>query len=247
MSDPAAGVGVLAAVAAGAVSFLSPCVLPLVPGYISAVVGLAPDEIEHAGRRRVLGPSLLFVASFSTIFIVLGLGATAVGSTLRSHRETLDKVSAALIVAMGVLFVASAVVGRLNREWHIDALLRRAGHGGPVVAGAAFAVAWTPCVGPTLGAILTAAALSQSAAHAAILLGFYSAGLAIPFLATALAFNRMLGAFQRVKRHFPAVIATGGAVLIAMGVLIWTGELFQLNIEAQRALDHLGIDFFNSI
>ena len=145
MTDPAAGVGVLAALAAGAVSFLSPCVLPLVPAYLSAVVGVAPADLEHAGARRVLPPSLAFVASFSLIFILLGLGATTVGSALRDHHDTLDKVAAAVIVAMGVYFVASAFVARLNRTWHVERLLTRAGKGGPVVAGAAFAIAWTPC------------------------------------------------------------------------------------------------------
>ena len=247
MTDPASGVGVLAALAAGTVSFLSPCVLPLVPGYLSAVVGVAPSDLEHAGARRVLPPSLAFVASFSLIFILLGLGATTVGSALRAHHDTLDKVAAALIVTMGVFFIASAFVARLNREWHIEALLRRAGSGGPVVAGAAFAVAWTPCVGPTLGAILSAAALTESVGHAAILLAFYSAGLAIPFLATALAFNRMTSAFAVVKRHFPVIVGAGGAVLIVMGALIWTGELFQLNIKAQQLLESLGLDFFNHV
>jgi cytochrome c-type biogenesis protein len=247
VTDPASGVGVLAALAAGTVSFLSPCVLPLVPGYLSAVVGVAPSDLEHAGARRVLPPSLAFVASFSLIFILLGLGATSVGSALRSNHDTLDKVAAALIVTMGVFFIASAFVTRLNRQWHVEALLRQAGKGGPVVAGAAFAVAWTPCVGPTLGAILSAAALTESVGHAAILLAFYSAGLAIPFLATALAFNRMTSAFAVVKRHFPVIIGVGGAVLIVMGVLIWTGELFQLNIKAQQLLESLGLDFFNHV
>src|SRR5919198_3085310 len=234
MHDPAAGVGVLAALAAGTVSFLSPCVLPLVPGFLSTVVGVAPADLERAGARRALPPSLAFVGSFSVIFILLGLAATSVGSALRSHHALLDKVAAGVIVALGVLFVASAFVDRLNREWHVEALLRRAGKGGPIVAGAAFAVAWTPCVGPTLGAILSAAAISSSVGHAAVLLAFYSAGLAIPFLATALAFGRMTAAFDRIKRHFPVVIGVGGAILIAMGVLIWTGELFQLNIAAQH-------------
>ncbi len=125
--------------------------------------------------------------------------------------------------------------------------MRRAGHGGPLIAGAAFAVAWTPCVGPTLGAILSAAALSSSAAHGALLLAFYSAGLAIPFLASALAFERMSLLFAVVKRHFRVVTGVGGLILIAMGVLIWSGELFQLNVQAQQALDGLGINFFNSV
>jgi cytochrome c-type biogenesis protein len=247
MADPAAGVGILAALFAGLVSFLSPCVLPLVPGYLSAVTGVSAAELETAPTRKVLGPSLLFVASFSAIFIVLGLTATGVGGALNDNREALEKVAAALIIAMGLFFVAALFVTRLNREWHVDALMQRAGRGGPLLAGAAFAVAWTPCVGPTLGAILSAAALTESTGRAAFLLAFYSAGLAIPFLLTALAFTRMTKAFTAVKRHYRAIMASGGAVLVAMGVLIWTGELFQLNIEAQRLLDELGLNFFNDV
>jgi cytochrome c-type biogenesis protein len=246
-ADPAAGVGVFAALAAGLVSFLSPCVLPLVPGYLSAVSGVSPAELEHAGWRRVLFPSLLFVASFSLVFILLGVSATGIGDFLRDNRDTLNKVAGILIIAMGVLFVASVVVDRLNREWHVRALMERAGNGGPLVAGAAFAIAWTPCVGPTLAAILTAASLSDSAAHGAFLLAWYSAGLAIPFLVTALAFSRATTAFEAVKRHYGAIMATGGVILIAMGVLVYTDELFQLNIEAQRILDDLGLNFFQEV
>jgi cytochrome c-type biogenesis protein len=246
-TDPAAGVGIFAALAAGIVSFLSPCVLPLVPGYLSAVSGVSAAELENAGWRRILGPSLLFVASFSAIFIVLGLTATGLGSTLQDHKELLTKISGALIVAMGVLFVSSLFATRLNREWHVEALLERAGKGGPVVAGAAFAIAWTPCIGPTLGAILSAASLSGSAGRGAFLLAVYSAGLAIPFLLTAIAFSRMTTAFAVVKRHYQAIVATGGVILIGMGVLIWTGQLFQLNIDAQNWLTSLGLDFWNQV
>src|SRR5579859_4192937 len=141
-TDPASGVGLLAAVAAGAVSFLSPCVLPLVPGYLSAVVGVAPDDLQRTGKRRVIVPSVLFVASFSLIFVLLGVGATLFGSSFATHRQLLDKIAAILIIALGVFFVASTFVVRLNRVWHLDALVQRAGRGGPLVAGAAFAVAW---------------------------------------------------------------------------------------------------------
>ena len=233
-SDPAAGVGILAALAAGLVSFLSPCVLPLVPGYLSAVTGVSAAELNDADWRRVLGPSLLFVASFSAIFILLGLGATGLGSFLLENRRLLTKISGALIIAMGVLFVASMFITRLNREWHVDALLSRAGKGGPIVAGAAFAIAWSPCIGPTLGAILGAAAATGSAGHGAFLLAVYSAGLAIPFLLTAVAFSRMTTAFSVVKRHYQLIVAIGGLILIAMGVLMWTGEFTRLNSEAQN-------------
>ena len=242
-TNPAEGIGVFTALAAGVVSFLSPCVLPLVPGYLSAVSGVSAADLETAGWRRILGPSLLFVASFSAIFIVLGLTATGLGSLLNENLELLTKISAALIIAMGVLFIAALFVPRLNREWHINGLLERAGKGGPVVAGAAFAIAWTPCIGPTLGAILGAAALSDSVARGGFLLAVYSAGLAIPFLLTAVAFSRMTTAFAVAKRHYAVIVAVGGAILIAMGVLIWTGELTQLNSEAQRWSSELGLEF----
>ncbi len=241
-SDPASGVGILAALGAGLVSFVSPCVLPLVPGYLSAVTGVSVGELEQASWRRVLGPSLVFVASFSTIFILLGLTATGLGQTLQDHRDTLEKIAGAVIVAMGVLFVASLFVARLNREWHVEALMERAGKGGPLIAGMAFAIAWTPCIGPTLGAILSAAALSGSAAHGALLLAVYSAGLGIPFLLTALAFSRMTTTFAVIKRHYTAIMAVAGAILIAMGVLILTGDFFQLNIQAQKLTTDLGLN-----
>ncbi len=241
-ADAAAGVGFFAAAAAGIVSFLSPCVLPLVPGYLSAVTGVSPTELERVGWRRVLAPSLVFIGSFSVIFVVLGLTATGLGQALSDNRSTLEDLSGVLIIVMGVLFVAAAFLPRLAREWHVEALLERAGKGGPAVAGAAFAVAWTPCIGPTLGAILTAAAASSSAAHGALLLLAYSAGLGIPFLVTALAFSRMTTAFAVVRRHYGVVIGVGGAILIAMGVLILTGEFTQLNIEAQKLTSDLGIN-----
>jgi cytochrome c-type biogenesis protein len=235
-ADTATGVGIPLAVAAGLVSFLSPCVLPLVPGYLSTVIGVTPADIKDTGVRRVLIPSLLFIASFSSIFILLGLSATVIGSTLNTHKQTLEHVGGAFIVMMGVIFLATPFVRVLNRTWHPEALLRLAGRGGPLIAGAAFAIAWTPCTSITLGAILTQAAVSSSAAHGALLLAFYSAGLAIPFLLIAVAFERMTTALAVVKRHFPLVIAVGGAVMIALGLLILTGEFTILNTWASKTL-----------
>jgi cytochrome c-type biogenesis protein len=242
-SDTATGVGIPLALAAGLVSFLSPCVLPLVPGYLSTVIGVTPADLkEGVGARRVLVPSLLFIASFSAIFILLGMSATVIGSSLNSHKHTLEQVGGALIVAMGVLFLATPFVAILNREWHPASLLRLAGRGGPLVAGAAFAIAWTPCTSITLGAILTQAAVSSSAAHGALLLAFYSAGLAIPFLLIALAFERMTNALGVVKRHFPLIIGIGGAVMIVLGVLILTGEFTVLNARANELTSNLGLN-----
>ncbi len=241
-ADTATGVGIPLAIAAGLVSFLSPCVLPLVPGYLSTVIGVAPADLKHAGTRRVLVPSLLFIASFSAIFILLGLGATVIGSTLNDHRETLERIGGVLILLMGVVFLATPFVDRLNFQWHSESLLRLAGRGGPLLAGAAFAIAWTPCTSITLGAILTQAAVSTSAAHGALLLAFYSAGLAIPFLVIALAFERATNALAVVRRHFPIVIGVGGAVMIALGLLILTGEFTILNAKANTLLHGTGLD-----
>jgi cytochrome c-type biogenesis protein len=239
--DTASGVGIPVALAAGLVSFLSPCVLPLVPGYLSTVIGVTPVDLKGAGPRRVLGPSLLFIASFSLIFILLGLSATAIGSALNAHKQTLEQVGGILIIALGVLFLATPFVRALNRSWHSESLIRFAGRGGPLIAGAAFAIAWTPCTSITLGAILTQAAISSSAAHGALLLAFYAAGLAIPFLAIALAFERMTDALAVVRRHFPLIIAIGGAVMIALGLLILTGEFTILNTKASELTSSLGL------
>ena len=143
-SDPTALPGVLTALAAGIVSFLSPCVLPLVPGYLSAVTGVAAADLEKANWRRVLVPSLLFVSSFSVIFILLGLGATGIGSALQHHQLLLDKIAAWVIITMGVFFISALFIPQLNQEWHVEGLLERAGAGGPLIAGAAFGIAGRP-------------------------------------------------------------------------------------------------------
>jgi cytochrome c-type biogenesis protein len=182
----------------------------------------------------------VFVASFSFIFIALGLlGQRALHSVLVGPAAL--KISGAVIIVMGLLFMLAPFVPALSREWHVGALAQRAGRGGPMLTGAAFALAWTPCTGPTLGAIITAAGTSSSASRGAILLGVYCAGLAVPFLLTGLAFGRATSAFAVIKRHYPVVIGVGGAVLMVMGVLIWTGEFTQLNITVSRWLQDTGL------
>jgi cytochrome c-type biogenesis protein len=240
---------VVAAFAVGFVSFISPCVLPLVPGYLSAVSGVSLAEIQGEDRRlsKILIPAAVFCVSFTVVFVALGMTATTLGSTLRDGRGTLDKVAGAVIVALGVFFLLTPFVDRLNREWRPEALISRAGSGGPLVAGAAFAFAWTPCVGPTLGSILTAASVSDTVAKGGILLLFYSLGLAVPFLITAVAFTRATAAFRWLRDRYLIVTAISGLVLIGMGILLITGELTQLNIEAQQALDSVGLNIFGDL
>ena len=240
---------VIAAFAVGFISFISPCVLPLVPGYLSAVSGysLADMKSGERGLAKILLPAIVFCLSFTTVFVALGMTATGIGTALNDSRGTLDTIAGLVIIALGVFFLLTPFVDRLNREWRPESLISRAGSGGPLLAGAAFAVAWTPCVGPTLGSILTAASVSDTVAKGGILLLFYSLGLAVPFLLTAVAFTRATSAFRWLRDRYLIITAISGAVLIAMGILLFTGELTTLNLKAQDALDGLGLNFFNEL
>jgi cytochrome c-type biogenesis protein len=240
---------VIAAFAVGFISFISPCVLPLVPGYLSAVSGysLADMKSGERGLARILLPAIVFCLSFTAVFVALGMTATGLGSTLQDSKATLDKIAGAVIIALGVFFLLTPFIPRLNKEWRPDALISRAGSGGPLIAGAAFAVAWTPCIGPTLGSILSAAATQDTVGKGGILLAFYSAGLAVPFLLTAVAFTRATSAFRWLRDHYLIITAVSGLILITMGVMLFTGELTNLNIKAQEWLDGLGINFFKSV
>jgi len=235
---------VFAAFAAGFISFISPCVLPLVPGYLSAVSGVSVAELEERDRHKgaVLLPAIVFCLSFTAVFVALGMVATGLGSTLRDNRDLLNHIAGGLIILMGALFIGTLFITRLNREWRPHGLIAKAGSGGPMIAGAAFAIGWTPCIGPTLTAILNAAAVKDTVSQGAVLLAIYSAGLAIPFLVSAVAFHRATRVFRWLRDRYVVITAVSGAVLIVMGVLIFTGEMTELNVEAQRFLQKLGLD-----
>ncbi len=245
----AADTTILAAFAIGFVSFISPCVLPLVPGYLSAISGSSIAEIRAGENRlsRILLPALIFCLSFTVMFVALGMTATGIGSTLRDHQQTLNTIAGLMIVLLGIFFMATPFVTRLNKDWHPDALISRAGAGGPVIAGLAFAIAWTPCVGPTLAAILAAASTADSVGNGGLLLFFYSLGLAIPFLLMAMAFDKATVAFSWLRDRYLVITFISGAILILMGILILSGELTRLNVEAQQLLNSIGLDFLYTI
>ncbi len=239
---------VLAAFGVGFISFVSPCVLPLVPGYLSTISGVSFADLQAGrGRSKVLGPALLFCLSFSVMFIALGMTATGLGGFLQDNRLLLRQIAGVVIALLGVVCIASLFVARLNRDWRPDALLSRASTGGPVVAGVAFAVAWLPCTGPTLGAILTAASTEGSVGEGGVLLAFYALGLAVPFLLCAVAFSSVSGFFHFFRDHYAVITVVSGVVLIAMGVLLYTNELTRLNSEALTLMDDLGINFFSDL
>jgi cytochrome c-type biogenesis protein len=239
---------VVAAFAVGFISFISPCVLPLVPGYLSTISGVSFADIQEGrGRARVLGPALLFCLAFTAMFVALGMGATGLGQTLNEHRALLRQVSGVVLIAMGAFFIATLFLPLFNREWRPEQLMRRAQTGGPLIAGVAFAVAWLPCTGPTLGAILTAASNQSTVGKGGVLLFFYALGLAVPFILSALAFSTFSGVFKFFRNHYRAITLVSGVVLIAMGVLLYNNELTRLNSEALQAMDDLGINFFNNL
>jgi cytochrome c-type biogenesis protein len=244
----ATGTTVFAAFGAGFLSFVSPCVLPLVPGYLSAISGVSFVDIkEGRNRTHILIPAVIFCLSFSFMFILLGMTATGIGQTLQDNRALLRQISGALIIGMGVFFIATLFIPAFNREWRPEGLLKRAGTGGPVIAGLAFAVAWLPCTGATLGAVLSAASSTADVGKGAVLLTFYSLGMAVPFLLSALAFTSVTGFFRFFRDHYAEITIVSGVILIVFGVLLFTNETTRLNSEAQQLLDSLGINFFENV
>jgi cytochrome c-type biogenesis protein len=211
------------AFAAGLLSFVSPCVLPLLPVYLSFISGVGVEELgrEH---RRLLWTSLLFVAGFTAVFVLLGAGAGGIGRLLTQYRRELTIVAGAFIALSG-LVVAGVV--RLP-EPVLRATPGRAGAGGAFLTGAALAVAWTPCVGYVLGAILSMAATSQSAVRGSLLLLVYSLGLAAPFVAAALAFDWLSARLVWTKRHYRAIQVVAGVILFVSGVLMMLGVFARL-------------------
>ena len=214
---------VAVAAVAGLVSFLSPCVLPLVPGYLSYVTGMAGADLDAArGRRRgrVLAGTLLFVAGFTVVFILTGVVAAQAGRALLVHQRVVEVVVGALVIVLGLAF--AGLIPGLQRDLHIQRL-PNAGLAGAPVLGAVFALSWTPCVGPTLGAVLGLAAVGGQTGRAVTLTVAYCLGLGLPFLAFGLGFRRLLGLFAWVRRHSVWVMRVGGALLVLVGLALVTG------------------------
>jgi cytochrome c-type biogenesis protein len=212
------------AFAAGLVSFLSPCVLPLLPVYLSFISGVGVGELAES-RGRLLGVALMFVAGFTVVFVLLGAGAGGAGALLSDYRRELEIVAGAFIALSGL-----AVAGVIRLPERGVALSPRVrGPAGAALTGAALAIVWTPCVGYVLGAILTLAASSQSAATGSLLLLVYSLGLGLPFIGAALAFAWVTARLDAVKRHYGTVRIVAGAIMMVAGVLMMLGVFTQLS------------------
>jgi cytochrome c-type biogenesis protein len=224
---------------AGLVSFLSPCVLPLVPGYLSYVTGLTgvdlaePDEERRVGARVLLGATL-FVLGFSAVFVSEGAFFGGLGARLLEHQRGVDVVLGLLTVVLGLAFLG--LVPGMQREVRFHRL-PKAGLAGAPLLGVLFGVGWTPCLGPTLGAVQALAFRDASAGRGAFLTVGYCLGLGVPFLLTAVAFRRALGAFAAVKRHYDVVLRVGGGMLVIIGLLLVSGVWGQIVLHLQTTIN----------
>jgi cytochrome c-type biogenesis protein len=228
-------VNVFIAFAAGVFSFLSPCVLPLIPSYLSFVSGVSLDEMRsEQGRSRVVLNSLAFIIGFSLVFISLGASASLLGGLFLSYRNAIRIVGGIFIVLVGLYLVGAFKVAALERYLQFDLKDKPAGYLGSVLVGITFAVAWTPCVGPILGATLALASTSGEVSRGTFLLSSYAAGLALPFFLSALAINSFLQFSQRLRRHIKAIHVAGGILLIIAGILLMTDYMTLLNAYALR-------------
>lgn len=210
------------AFSAGLLSFLSPCVLPLVPSYVTFITGMGLDDVSRA-RRTALVHALLFVLGFTFIFVALGAGASAFGQLLREYRVWIARVGGVLMVLMGLWMLDVIRIGALQQERRMHLSDKPLGYLGTVVVGIAFGAGWTPCLGPTLGAILLLAANESELAKGITLLIAYSLGLAVPFLLSALLLDRFLGFFQKFKHNIGRVNRIAGILLVLVGILMFTG------------------------
>jgi cytochrome c-type biogenesis protein len=235
---------IFAAFAAGFVSFVSPCVLPLVPGYLSAISGMSGGVVTTSRQPRsaILVPATIFCLSFTAIFVAIGMLTNGLSAPLRNDKGTIEEVAGIVLIALGLLFIATPFVRVVNREWRPDALLERAGTGGPLVAGAAFAIGWTPCNGPILAAVLAASAERSGVAGGAFLLLAYSLGLAVPFLLSAVAFERVTGSFGWLRDHYTVITVISGVILVVAGVLVYRHEMTRFAGDVRDLMSSLGLD-----
>jgi cytochrome c-type biogenesis protein len=230
MSDQ---VTLLAAFVAGFLSFISPCVLPLIPGYVSFVSGMSLEEMRGTGnpaaaaasRRQVLLTSLSFVIGFSLVFIALGASASAIGKFLVDKLPLLGKIAGIVIIVFGLHTMGVFRIAMLETEKRVKTQRKPAGPLGAVLVGIAFAFGWTPCIGPILGGILVVAGSKETVAEGVALLAVYSLGLGIPFMLTSVAINRFFSVTARIRKHYHAIELVSGGLLVAIGVLIFSGQL----------------------
>jgi cytochrome c-type biogenesis protein len=227
MEGAAGNLGLLIAFSAGMLSFLSPCVLPLVPSYISFITGMTLEDLQQS-KRETLFHALTFVVGFSLIFLALGAGATVFGQLMLRYRDWISRVGGVLIIVFGLYLLGVLNLGFLARDTRLHLANKPLGYFGTLVVGIAFGAGWSPCIGPILGAILTMAANEADLQRGLVLLLFYSAGLAVPFLLAALMVDRFLKLFAKLRQQMIWVNRFAGAMLILVGILMVTDRFTML-------------------
>ena len=224
----AENVTVIVALFAGLITFLSPCILPVIPSYLAFITGISVEELSHErdrkhARKTVITNSLLFILGFSIIFVLLGVSATFIGKFLARNIRWFEIFGGAFVILLGLNFAGVIRLKFLMREKRIHLQKKPIGFLGTVIVGMAFGAGWTPCVGPMLGAILTVAASTQDIFKGIVLLISYSVGLGIPFLISGLIVHKFFEHFQKIKRYFKVISTIGGILLIIIGILLMTG------------------------
>lgn len=230
--DPGS-VGFLVSFSAGVLSFLSPCVLPLVPSYVSFITGLSLEDVRQS-RKVALIHSLLFITGFTIVFLALGATASAVGRVFFHNREWIGRIGGLLVIVLGLYLLGVFNIGAFGRERRVHIANKPLGYLGTVLVGMAFAAGWTPCIGPILGAVLTYTANSADLNHGILLLFAYSLGLAVPFLLAALMIDRFMILFQRYKGLLLWTSRVSGVLLIIVGILMITGSMTTITTYLQR-------------
>lgn len=229
-------VGVAVSFSAGLFSFLSPCVLPLFPSYISFITGMSvadlTADLEPAARRRVLVHALAFILGFAAVFVSLGASFSVAGQLLLDYRVWIRRIGGLLIIVFGLYIVGLLKIGVFGRTRHLELRQKPAGYVGSLLVGVTFGIGWTPCVGPILGAILTLASTAENVGRGVGLLVAYSAGLGVPFLLSALALGPFLRVFKRYRPFIPVVERAAGVLLVVVGVLVFTNYFAVLNAWA---------------
>lgn len=244
--DAASNTYVLVAFGGGIISFLSPCVLPIVPAYLSLITGLTVGEIEDAQPKvlaRIAVDTGLFVLGFTVVFVIFGLSTTAISDAVFENQSTLTRISGGLVLLMAAYLAGSQLLTtpRLYQEFRFHPHLDRFGRGAAPVAGVAFGLGWTPCIGPILATVLGFAAQGQDLFRAGVLLTAYSLGLGLSFLAVGLAFGRFAAPLAFVKRHSKAITLISAAVLAFFGLVLLTDRLPEVTARLSDAMDWLGL------
>lgn len=227
-----ASLGITISFTAGILSFLSPCVLPLIPSYVSFITGLSIDDVQRS-RRVTLTHSLLFIAGFTIVFLVLGATATMLGQMLVRHRDWVGRIGGVLVIVLGLYLLGVFDIGAFAKEKRVHIANKPLGYFGTLVVGMAFAAGWTPCIGPILGGVLTYTASSADLNRGLVLLFAYSLGLAVPFLLAALMIDRFMDLFQRYRGALIWISRASGALLIVVGILMITGSMTVLSAWLQ--------------